>query len=88
LGGFIVKFYKFVVCFFIVLFVLSFDFHVFADDLDFENDTDISNFVQSSSSIVTKPVINSGAGIVFDRNSGCILFGKNENEKRKMASVV
>lgn len=87
MGGFIVKFYKFVVCFFIVLFVLSFDFYVFADDLDFENDIDISSFVQSSSSIVTKPVINSRAGIVFDRNSGCILFGKNENEKRKMAST-
>ena len=33
------------------------------------------------------PTINSRAAIVYDRNSGTILYGKNENEKRKMAST-
>ena len=31
--------------------------------------------------------MNSFHAIVYDRNSGTILFGKNENEKRKMAST-
>ena len=33
------------------------------------------------------PTINSKSAIVLDRNSGMVLIGKNENEKRKMAST-
>lgn len=81
------KFYKLFICCFVVLFTFFSDYKVFADDLDLENNTDISNFIPSSTSIITEPVINSRAGIVYDRNSGCILYGKNEHEIRKMAST-
>ena len=33
------------------------------------------------------PIINSRAAIIYERSTGSILFGKNENEKRKMAST-
>ena len=72
--------------FVIVLFSINNSF-VFADDIDFESDEMISDYISTSSKIITEPQINSRAAIVLDRNTGMILFGKNENEKRKMAST-
>ena len=43
--------------------------------------------MQTSSNFSEEPLINSRSAIVFDRNSKQVLFGKNENEKRKMAST-
>lgn len=43
--------------------------------------------IETSAVTETKPNINSRAAIVIDRNSSTILFGKNEKEKRKMAST-
>lgn len=71
----------------IFLLLLSNNNIVFADDEDFENSEDVSSFVNASTGIVTEPTINSRAAIVYDRNSGSVLFGKNENEQRKMAST-
>ena len=56
---------------------------VYADDIDFEIDSSIETISPQD----TIPSINSRAAIVYDRNSGMILYGKNENEKRKMAST-
>ncbi len=80
-----IKIYKFIFCLFILIF--TFSNFVFADDEDFESLDDISSVINASSNIVTEPTINSRAAIVYDRNSGQILFEKNENEKRKMAST-
>lgn len=33
------------------------------------------------------PVLNSRSAVVIDRNSKTVIFGKNENEKRAMAST-
>lgn len=71
---------------FIVL-VLSFNYIVFADDENEDVSNNISSFIQTSSYITTEPVINSRTAIIYDRTSGSVLFGKNENEKRKMAST-
>ena len=79
------KFYKVLLCLFIIIF--SYILPVYADDEDFENFSDISSVINASSEIVAEPTINSRAAIVYDRSSGTILFGKNENEKRKMAST-
>ena len=46
-----------------------------------------TNFSLSINDNSEEPVLNSRAAIVIDRNSKTILFGKNENEKRKMAST-
>ena len=79
------KFYKVLLCLFIIIF--SYILPVYADDEDFENFSDISSVINASSEIVAEQTINSRAAIVYDRSSGTILFGKNENEKRKMAST-
>lgn len=81
------KLYRLIVYLSIFLFLLSNNNIILADDEDFENLDNISSFIHTSSDIITEPTINSRAAIVYDRNSGSILFGKNENEKRKMAST-
>ena len=35
----------------------------------------------------SEPIINARHAVVLERNTGMILFGKNENEKCKMAST-
>lgn len=79
------KVYKALLCLFITIFLYVLP--VFADDEDFENFSDISSVINTSSEITTEPTINSRSAIVYDRLSGTILYGKNENEKRKMAST-
>lgn len=78
------KFYK--ILFYIFIIIFSYIFPVYADDEDPEISSDISS-INVSSEISTEPSINSRAAIVYERSSGTILFGKNENEKRKMAST-
>ena len=79
------KFYKIVSTF--IAFILSLNYIVFADDENEEIPNSITSLLEVSSSISEEPKINSRAAIVYDRMSGSILFGKNENEKRKMAST-
>ena len=79
------KFYKIVSTF--IVFILSLNYIVFADDENEEIPNSITSLLEVSSSISEEPKINSRASIVYDRISGSILFGKNENEKRKMAST-
>jgi len=80
-----VKFYK--IFFTFIVLILSFNYIVFADDENEEVLNNISSVIEVSSELIKEPIINSRAAIVFDRTSGSILFGKNENEKRKMAST-
>ena len=70
-----------------MVFIIFQNLNVFADDIETENIDDISSFLQTSSNFSEEPLINSRSAIVFDRNSKQVLFGKNENEKRKMAST-
>ena len=72
---------KLFILFLILVFLLS--GIVYADDIDLEIDSSIETISPQD----TIPSINSRAAIVYDRNSGMILYGKNENEKRKMAST-
>ena len=79
------KFYKLFLAF--VIFIFSFNYIVFADDENEEIIDNFSSFIETSSEIIREPTINSRAAIIYDRTSGTILLGKNENEKRKMAST-
>lgn len=81
------KINKFIYCIFIFIIFISFSFTSFADDEESENISNILTYIPTSSSLDSEPKINSRAAIVYDRNSGTILYGKNENEKRKMAST-
>ena len=84
-------YHKIIFLFFIFIFISS---YVFADDLSPFGDTfDISEIlsniesIETSSDITQLPTINSRAYVVIDRNSNTILIGKNENQKKKMAST-
>ena len=79
------KIYKIFLIF--IVFTLSFNYMVFADDENEEISSNISSLVEVSSNLESEPIINSRAAIIYDRSSGSILFGKAENEKRKMAST-
>ena len=79
------KIYKVVLIF--IIFVFSFNCIVLADDENEEILDNLSSFIVASSDVIEEPTINSRAAIVYDRTSGAILYGKNENEKRKMAST-
>ena len=81
------KTFKILVLFTIFLLIFSYNYNIFADDEDFEDIDDIGSYIETSSDIVTEPTINSRAAIVYDRNSGFVLYGKKENEQCKMAST-
>lgn len=81
------KLYKILICLNIFLFTFSSSYISFADDEDFEPSDEFSSYIEVSSDISNEPNINSRAAIIYDRNSGIVLFGKNENEQRKMAST-
>ena len=79
------KFYKIFLT--LAILFLSFNHIVLADDENEEVLDYISPLVETSTSISNIPIINSKAAIIYERLTGSILFGKNENEKRKMAST-
>ena len=79
------KIYKIFICLFFII-LLSFS-PVLADDENFEYLSDLSTIQSSNSENITEPTINSRAAIVYELSSGKILYGKEENEKRKMAST-
>ena len=79
------KIYKIFICLFFII-LLSFS-PVLADDENFEYLPDLSTIQSSNFENITEPTINSRAAIVYERSSGKILYGKEENEKRKMAST-
>lgn len=65
---------------------------VYADDEDYEEDiNDISWIYEeikaASSNAIAEPIINSRAAVIYDRASGEVIWGKEENSKRKMAST-
>lgn len=75
--------------FLIIITILYMPYEIYADDIDyFSEDINISEEIaETSSNSIDIPDINSRAAVVIDRNSNTILFGKNENDKRKMAST-
>lgn len=61
------------------------------DDIEYNDSVDVSAEITSScttsQSEIKIPETNSRACVVINRNSNTILYGKNENTKRKMAST-
>lgn len=65
---------------------------IYADDEDFEEEISdtawIYEQIQSANASATdEPIINSRSAVIFDRTSGEIIWGKDENFERKMAST-
>lgn len=83
-----IKFLEYLYLFYIIFLVSS--TIIYADDINEPlNDDSLINdtIVETTSKPDEFPNINSRAAIVIDRNSNTILYGKNEKEKRKMAST-
>lgn len=57
------------------------------DKIEENNEKEIDEILQTAVNVNQEPVINSRAAIIYDRKTGRVLWGKNENEKRKMAST-
>ena len=80
--------FKFILIFLMTLSILS--PISFSDDLDNET-IDVSSEIDSLENYSEKPIkdpdINSRACVVIDRKSNTVLYGKNENTKKKMAST-
>lgn len=85
-------YFRKILLFYILLFLLI-PHIVYADDIDESKETpetDIVETTTSSTSVTTTDnglSINSRAYVVLDRNSNHVLIGKNENDRRKMAST-
>lgn len=65
---------------------------VYADDEDYEEDINDTAWIYeqieaASSNITNEPIINSRSAVIYDRVSGEVIWGKDENSQRKMAST-
>ena len=83
-------FYKILVCFIIIVF--SKFSSSLCDDFIEKDDSNTKDEITeasataidtSSNNQISEPQINSRAAVVIDRNTGTVLYGKNENQKRK-----
>lgn len=82
---------KFFYKIFILFSILSFGLSTFSFGDDIDNEViDVNAEIISSDTYrkqIKTPDTNSRACVVIDRNTSTILYGKNENQKRKMAST-
>lgn len=72
------------------IFISMFVYVSFADDIDNETidvSTELNSFTDTSAETIKEPDVNSRACVVIDRKTNSVLFGKNENSKKKMAST-
>lgn len=81
---------KIIYIFMFFIFISMFVYVSFADDIDTETidvSTEINSFTDTSTEPIKEPDVNSRACVVIDRKTNSVLFGKNENTKKKMAST-
>lgn len=74
----------------LVSFIISFNTFVFADDEEEQryNEEEIQNLiVESVATPSEEPKINARAAIIYDRTTKEIIWGKNEKQKKAMAST-
>lgn len=69
-----------------LLFLILFPYYCYADDIDYSEEFNIEDLAVSGE-VSSSPDINSRAAVIIEKSTGAILFGKNENDKRKMAST-
>lgn len=60
----------------------------FADDIDEElEDMELSKSIETASIVENEPNINARIAVAYDRKSGKVIYGKNENKRTAMAST-
>ena len=72
---------------FVLMFILIFPVCCFADEENNEEEEQIPELVEAASDSAEEPNLNSRAAIIYDRNSKEVIYGQEENTKRKMAST-
>ncbi len=75
-----------------IVITISLKKQVYADDIDEDekelNDVILNELIVESSAIPTEePKINAKAAVIYDRTTKQILWGKNENDRKAMAST-
>lgn len=82
--------YKFVYLLTIIITLfMCFSVYVYADDEDEEEirQEEVNEIVESAATPINEPQINARSAIIYDRSTKQIIWGKNEMEKRAMAST-
>lgn len=82
------SFYKIFIIFLIC--TLGIYSHTFGDDIDYDTiniNAELLEAATTAEQEIKTPDTNSRACVVIDRKTSTILYGKNEQEKRKMAST-
>lgn len=83
------KYLTYILIFICIIVIAS---KVYADDEDFEEDIEDTAWIYeqieaANSNATDEPIINSRAAVIYDRTSGEVIWGKDENSQRKMAST-
>ena len=62
--------------------------YAFEEEIEETSEDELNEIVvETSGNITDEPILNAKACVIFDRKSKEILYGKNENDKRAMAST-
>ena len=78
------------ICTIIILILANCTVYVFADDVDEEEllENEVKEIsVETIADDQKEPVLNARAAVIYDRKTKEIIWGKNENEKKAMAST-
>lgn len=79
------------VLYILVIFMLIFNMIgiVYADDEleEFLENEELNESISVSNESTDEPIINSRIGVIYDRKSGRVIWGKNENKRSAMAST-
>ena len=83
---------KYIIYILTFIYIIGITSIVFADDEDFEEDISDTAWIYeqieaASANATDEPIINSRAAVIYDRTSGEVIWGKDENSQRKMAST-
>lgn len=79
---------KFKIIIVIFIMIINISLPVLADDEENEiEEINLQEIVQTSTTATDIPVINSRAAVIYDRATGTVIYGKNENTEKKMAST-
>ena len=82
---------KYIISLLIFINIVGFTKNIYADDIEVEEENDVTWIYEqieaASSSENDEPIINSRAAVIYDRSSGEVIWGKDENTQRKMAST-
>ncbi len=86
------KIKKYIASILIFFIIIAVGFPVYADDEDFGEEIEDTSWIYeeieaASAEVTDEPIINSRAAVIYDRISGEVIWGKDENSKRKMAST-